>query len=162
MEGGFVKEVQSKQPHMSTLRTTNTQRGLEMAEPPEPKLQTCKGQEYSQKEEPSKTEKEGLIVGTSGCCGSDPHPLVPGPLYRLQTVQGAASLDCDLTTTLPLHLSCNTPRPFPPPPHHPCFLFPQSEPAAAHVQYSSRNLPFTSESYSYILFVIMRQWLRIV
>lgn len=41
------------------------------------------------------SEKEGLIAGTSGCCGSDPHPLTPTTPAQL-----GAHMPHDLTTTV--------------------------------------------------------------
>lgn len=98
------------------------------------------------KEVPGKAEKEGLIVGTGGCCGSDPHPLTPTPSALLP-----AHIPFDLTTTQLCDYPSPAACPPTPPLNHLCFDVTQPQPAG-----NSHHFPFISRpTATHILLVTM-------
>lgn len=74
-ESGFVKEMQCKQPPVYTTHLKPQKElwnGLNLC-----LLNYRHVRPGILSEGSGKTEKEGLIVVSGGCCGSDPHPVTP-------------------------------------------------------------------------------------
>lgn len=76
-EGGFVKEVQCKQPPVY-ITHYKRQKGLRNGLNLQPlNYRLARPGILSEGSARQDRKKEGLIAGTGGCCGTDPHPLTP-------------------------------------------------------------------------------------